>query len=208
MAQPDPDGSHDGGSEDSLRTTPIYAHIADDGIAFCSYGVGHDELRSYGIEVERIETAFFNHEDADEVIDDLPPEGVREETHEGPAEVGTLTFSEAGIESIDISLDELVDPYPDEWTIPEGENGPQTASSSINLVFVLDGECLVNEIDMEGVATAEHIGAYSKSSLRESAHSYSPPSERIYKAATPRGDVLMRERDVVDIQRLSAPDSR
>jgi hypothetical protein len=81
------------------HTVGIYAHIASDGFAHCSYDARTtviDELDcpSSMTTLEYIEGQFFGQEWADDLIESLTPEGERVDD---PPKVGTLTYNNGEI---------------------------------------------------------------------------------------------------------------
>jgi len=130
--------------DDDLRTdggqqtlaVPVYAHVAGDGMAHCSFGARMptvDDLEPPAetslSTLEWIEGQFFQTEWADDVIERLVPEPRREPLGVDKCEVGTLTVDPPSGRILDVSFEEPEHvPGPDLAT--DGGHAPGTAAAS------------------------------------------------------------------------------
>jgi len=110
------DGGHKLYDEDcvvEVEKTDIFAHTAHDGLNFCTYGAGFDEVEvldppknTLFCALEYIEGQLFQADRADEFLNNLPTEQERTENDIGPVCVGTLYYREGKILAVDIELPE------------------------------------------------------------------------------------------------------
>lgn len=188
-----------GESENSNIETPIYAHMASDGLPYCSYGVNYTVVNGCGVDLERVECAFYEAEGSDEVIGKLTVEGMRGDAD--PPRIGTLTFNKNGIENIEISLPDVENEYildSDGW--PDQTSDIPVGLSEIDAVFTLSDDAIVYECG-EGPVRITQMGArrwFGPSVQYDPSGNGEPVAT--YKVETPSGDVLVRESDIEQIQ--------
>jgi hypothetical protein len=93
-----------------VESADIYAHLANDGAAYCSYSVDYETIENLESPAETqstleyIEAQFFQSEGADEYIDNqLEPEGI---LLLPPPKVGELRYDDGEITDLEFDFDE------------------------------------------------------------------------------------------------------
>lgn len=184
--------------ESTVRETPIFAHMANDGLPFCMCGV---DLYRHNIDIETVENEFYSTDGSNTVIENLTPEDERGDAD--PPQVGTLTFSEDSIENIEISLPDGDTEYlrdSDGW--PTRDSGVPWGSTNARSVLVLTGNAIVHE-DEEGPSRRNFVIANERYGPNPRFDPYNDGSDAVatFKAITPtEHTVYVRASDVARVQ--------